>query len=263
MEPDVRGVTVVPGAPGHQVSLHRAALVAAARARRGEVVSLVGAHGVELARAVDGPDTATVNPPVWRLEVGTPAPRRVALLDRDGTVIADRHYLADPGGVALLPGAVEGLRALSREGIRLVILTNQSGVARGLITASQLAAVHDRLVTLLAAEGITLGGIFVCPHAPTSGCACRKPADGLAREAAGRLGFRLEESVVVGDKPTDLELGHRLGVPAILVGTGEGAATLQSGAARADYSVNDLSGLAELLTHPAGLPVPVRARGGF
>lgn len=257
-----QGVTVVPGALGDPGSLHRAALVAAARAHRGEVVSLVGARGVELARAVDGPETAIVNPPGWRLEMGTPAPRRVALLDRDGTVIEDRHYLADPGGVSLLPGAVEGLRALSRERIQLVLLTNQSGVARGMVTAAQLAAVHDRLVALLAAAGITLGGIFSCPHPPDGGCACRKPADGLAREAAGRLGFRLEESVVVGDKASDLELGHRLGVPAILAGTGEGPATLQSGAVGADYWIDDLSAMPGLLAHPAGLPVPIRAGSG-
>lgn len=262
MEPDVRGVTVVPGAPGHQASLHQAALVAAARAHRGTVVSLVGADGAELARAVDGPGTAIVDPPGWRLVMGAPTPRRVALLDRDGTVIEDRHYLSEPEGVSFLPGAVEGLRALAVAGIGMVILTNQSGVARGLITASQLASVHDRLVTLLAAERIALGGIFACPHAPDAACPCRKPADGLARDAAGRLGFRLEESVVVGDKPTDLELGHRLGVPAILVGTGEGLSTLQSGAVGADYWIDDLSGLPGLLTHSAGLPVPVRAGDG-
>ena len=198
----------------------------------------------------------------WRLDVGVPAPRRVALLDRDGTVIEDRHYLADASGVSLLPGALEGLRALSAAGIMLVILTNQSGVARGRITPAQLDAVHDRLHALLSAGGVTLAGIFSCPHAPGEGCACRKPADGLSRQAAGQLGFRLTESVVVGDKPSDLELGHRLGVPAILVGTGAGPATLQSGAAGADYLVDDLSGLAGLLTHPAGLPVPVRVDGG-
>ncbi len=256
------GVVVVAGKPGPSPLLHRHALVAAARAHPGAVVSLVGAGGVEVARAVAGLAPSVTGSVAWRLEVGVPAPRRVALLDRDGTVIEDRHYLAEASGVSLLPGALDGLRALSAAGIVLVILTNQSGVARGRITPAQLASVHDRLQTLLRAGGVHLSGIFSCPHAPDEGCACRKPADGLSRQAADQLGFRLAESVVVGDKPSDLALGHRLGVPAILVGTGEGPATLQSGAVAADYLVNDLSDLAGLLTHPAGLPVPVRVAGG-
>jgi histidinol-phosphate phosphatase family protein len=245
--------------PGTGVaSMHRAALVAAARAHSGEVVSLVGAGGHELARAGEGVRFMAQVTPAWRLDSMAPAPRSVALLDRDGTVIEDRHYLADPDGVSLLPGAVAGLQALSAHGVQAVVLTNQSGVARGRITPAQLSAVHDRFQALLGMAGVSLAGIFTCPHGPDDGCPCRKPADGLAREAAGRLGFRLAEAVVVGDKPTDLELGHRLGVPAILVGTGEGPATLQAGAVQADYVVDDLSGLAGLLSHPAGLPVPAR-----
>jgi len=218
------------------------------------------AGGVEMARAVVG--TPTAGPPAWRLEFVPRASRRVVLLDRDGTIIEDRHYLADPQGVTLLPGAMEGLRALSAAGIRAAVLTNQSGVARGRITAAQLAAVHQRLGAVLEAGGVRLAGIFSCPHAPDAGCGCRKPAEGLARQAAETLGFALSEAAVVGDKASDLELGHRLGVPAILVRTGEGLATLQSGAASADYLVDDLTEVARLLTHPAGLPVPARVHPG-
>jgi D-glycero-D-manno-heptose 1,7-bisphosphate phosphatase len=255
------GVTLVEHQVAGAPEVHRPALEAAAMAHTGHVVALT-AGGVELARAVVGSPSAPAGPPAWRLEFSPRASRRMVLLDRDGTLIEDRHYLADPQGVRLLPGALEGLRALSAAGIRAAVLTNQSGVARGRITPAQLAAVHDRLSALLGAGGVSLAGIFSCLHAPDAGCACRKPAEGLARQAADALGFALPEAVVVGDKASDLELGHRLGVPAILVRTGEGPATLQSGVVSADYLVDDLTGVARLLTHPAGLPVPARVHAG-
>lgn len=237
---------------------HLAALVAAARAHPGAVVALISGSE-EVARAVDGPPASVRHPPGWRIDVG-PSNRRVALLDRDGTLIEDRPYLADPDQVRLLPGVLEGMRALSAHGVRAAVLTNQSGVARGLIGEAQLAAVHERLIALLDDGGAPLEGIFSCPHAPEAGCKCRKPAVGLAHQAAQALGLELSESVVVGDKGSDLELGHRLGVPAILVSTGEGPATLATGTPVADYLVDDLVALAGLLAHPAGLPVPAPVR---
>jgi len=259
---DAGGITVlvdpVAGAP----TVHRAALEAAALAHPGAVVAIIAAGGVELARAVYGPAAAVADPPAWRLETPVPAPRRVALLDRDGTVIEDRHYLADPAGVTLLPGAVAGLRSLVQHGVLPVILTNQSGIGRGLVRPEQLEAIHRRLEEVLAEAGIILGGIFSCPHLPEAGCACRKPSAGLARRAAAELGFEIADAVVVGDKSSDLELGHRLGIPAVLVGTGAGMDTLRSRAVAADYLVDDLTSLAALLVHPAGLPVPVPAARG-
>lgn len=263
-------VTVVERVGGTDPSAHLAALTAAARAHPGQVITLTGAAGRELARAVDGPPASVADAPAWRIETGpagtgptgSHAIRRVALLDRDGTVIEDRHYLADPAGVSLLPGAVAGLRALRVQGVLPVILTNQSGVGRGTIGPDQLQAIHRRLEQRLAEDGITLGGIFSCPHRPEDGCQCRKPAPGLAHRAAAELEFAVADAVVVGDKGSDLELGHRLGVPAILVRTGEGMETLRSGAVTADYLVDDLVGAAGLLSHPAGLPVPVRADPG-
>ncbi len=261
MGTEAGGVTLVEHQMAGAPELHRPALEAAAQAHPGLVVALTSG-GVEMARAVAGSPPVPSGPPAWRLEFVPRACRRMVLLDRDGTLIEDRHYLADPQGVTLLPGAMEGLRTMSAAGIRAVVLTNQSGVARGWITPAQLAAVHHRLTALLEAGGVRLAGIFSCPHGPDAGCACRKPAEGLARQAADALGFALPEAVVVGDKASDLELGHRLGVPAILVRTGEGLATLQSGAAAADYLVDDLAGVARLLTHPAGLPVPARVHTG-
>jgi len=193
--------------------------------------------------------------PAGTLRVLAPGRPRWALLDRDGTIIEDRHYLADPEGVTLLPGAAAGLRQLAAAGIQLAVVTNQSGLARGRITPEALAAVHRRMTDLLRAEEVTLAGIWVCPHGPDEGCACRKPGEALAHQAAQQLGLDLGTAVVVGDKPADLGLARNLGVPAFLVGTGEGAATLGAQPAPADYAVEDLAAFARVCCHPAGVGV--------
>jgi D-glycero-D-manno-heptose 1,7-bisphosphate phosphatase len=186
---------------------------------------------------------------------GTP-PFGTALLDRDGTIIEDRDYLADPEGVSLLPGAVAGLQSFAAHGVRLVVLTNQSGVGSGRISLAQLDMVHDRLRDLLAREGVTLDGIYSCIHPSDAGCACRKPAVGLVQQAVAELGFRLDQAVVAGDKPADLALARGLGVPAFLVATGSGLTTLTERTIQADYVVDGLDELARICLHPAGLAVP-------
>ena len=141
----------------------------------------------------------------------------------------DRHFLADPAGVMLLPGAVTGLKALAAGGFRLVVLTNQSGVGRGRFGMDSVTRVNARLSQLLSAAGVTLDGIYVCPHAPEAECGCRKPGTGLATAAARELGLDLTQAIVVGDRAADLGLARRLGVPGFLVTTGQGQATLESG----------------------------------
>lgn len=180
------------------------------------------------------------------------------LLDRDGTILEDRRYLADPDGVVLLPGAAEGLRRLQAAGIRLVVVSNQSGVARGLISPAALAQVQERFRSVLAAEGVTLAGSYHCPHHPDAGCDCRKPRDGLARRAAAELGLDLFHCLVVGDKPADIGLARRLGAPAVLVTTGQGAATLAAGTAVPDFVVAGLDGLAGLCCDSAGVARPTQ-----
>ena len=178
-------------------------------------------------------------------------PRGAALLDRDGTLIVERDYLADPEGVELLPGAAEGLRRMRGLGLALVVVTNQSGVGRGYFSETTLRAVHERMESLLAREGVRLDGIYYCPHAPDDGCDCRKPATGLADRAARELGFALHRSAVVGDKGSDVALARALGVPAVLVGTGYGqrelAAGVQADAVAADL-VEAATALERLLT---------------
>ena len=121
--------------------------------------------------------------------------RAVVFLDRDGTVIEDLGYPREPERISLLPGAAEALRAFARAGLALVVVSNQSGIARGLVTGAEAQAVHERFVELLADEGVALDGAYYCPHGPDDGCECRKPAPGLllagrrrARPRPGGLG---------------------------------------------------------------------------
>jgi D-glycero-D-manno-heptose 1,7-bisphosphate phosphatase len=172
---------------------------------------------------------------------------RAALLDRDGTLILERHYLSDPEGVELLPGAAEGLRRLRSLGFALVVVTNQSGLARGLFDAERLAQIHARLTFLLKQEGVILDGIYVCPHLPTDGCWCRKPRPGLVERAAARHGFDPAASIVIGDKACDVELGRAVGARSILVRTGYGAEVAHTVNASRVAVVDDLLGVAALL----------------
>lgn len=136
--------------------------------------------------------------------------RRALFLDRDGTLIVDVGYPRDPDAVALVEGAADALRALQRDWA-LVVVSNQSGIGRGMITEQQAAAVHERFVARFAAAGVQFAGFYYCPHAPDAGCACRKPAPGLLRDATAELGLDLARSVMVGDKASDVEAGRASG----------------------------------------------------
>ena len=150
--------------------------------------------------------------------------RAAAFLDRDGTIIRDADYLADPEGVELLPGTVEGMRRLAAAGFALVIVTNQSGIARGLYTESDFHAVQERLEQMLRGEGVILDAVFHCPHHPdfTGECDCRKPQLGMYRAAAARLHIDLAASVYIGDRLKDVEPALATGGRGFLVLTGYG-----------------------------------------
>jgi D-glycero-D-manno-heptose 1,7-bisphosphate phosphatase len=142
---------------------------------------------------------------------------RHLLLDRDGTIIHNRHYLADPNGIEFLPGALAGLARLRDLGFDFVLVTNQSGVGRGYFSEERLGEIHDRLEALLGAAGIRLAGIYYCPHAPEFDCDCRKPRTGMVLRAARELGFSPVDSVMIGDSVADIQLAHNLGIPGIFV----------------------------------------------
>jgi histidinol-phosphate phosphatase family protein len=143
------------------------------------------------------------------------ARRPAAFLDRDGTLIHDAHYLRDPALVQLIDGVPDALKQLAAAGYALIVITNQSGIARGLLTESDYDAVRARLDALLAAEGITLTDSLHCPHEPTvSGpCECRKPGTLLYRRAAETHAIDFTRSIFIGDRWRDvapaLELGGR------------------------------------------------------
>ena len=145
---------------------------------------------------------------------------QVIVLDRDGTIVVDRHYLDDPLGLEFEPNAAEGLRRLYQRGHRLVVVTNQSGIGRGMFSLGRLAEIHARLNAMLNSAGVRLAGIYFCPHLPEDGCACRKPGPGLMMQAAADLGFDPTKAVVIGDKMSDVEFGARVGASTILIARG-------------------------------------------
>jgi len=145
--------------------------------------------------------------------------RAAAFLDRDGTIIADEHYLGDPARVALLPGAAEAIRILAAAGIPSVVCSNQSGIARGMVTLEQHRAVRLRLAQLLHDEGAPLLDSFFCPHHEefTGPCACRKPGTLMFEQAAALHRLDLGRSLFVGDKYRDVAPAAALGGAGYLV----------------------------------------------
>ncbi len=169
-----------------------------------------------------------------------PALRGVVFFDRDGTLIADEHYLSDPERVRLRPGAAAAVRAVHDAGLAAVVVTNQSGIARGMFTEADYEAVRARLDALLAAEGARLDLSVHCSHGPDTvpACDCRKPAPGLFQRAADRLGLDLARAGGIGDRVRDLAPVVALGGVGVLVPSpATPAAELER--ALAEYAVAD------------------------
>ena len=145
------------------------------------------------------------------------------LLDRDGTLIEERHYLSDPALVALIPGVAAPMRRLGGLGCGFYLASNQSGIGRGLFSEDAYRRVHARLVELLQAEGIVLGGAAHCPHSPEDKCECRKPLTGLWRKLAAAFDLSADKTVMIGDKVADIRFGQAIGcAETVLVMTGHG-----------------------------------------
>lgn len=151
---------------------------------------------------------------------------KAVFLDRDGTIIEDRGYVRDPDDVALLPGAAEAIRKLADAGNLIVVVSNQSGVARGLFDEAALDRVHQRMEELLREHHAPLHGVYYCPYLDGPEAVVdtyrqkselRKPGDGMLRQAAQELDIDLAKSWMIGDSPTDVQAGASAGCQTILI----------------------------------------------
>lgn len=152
------------------------------------------------------------------------APRAAVFLDRDGVLVQDVHYLRTPTQLRVLPGAAEALRAL-QEHFAIVVVTNQSGIARALLGEDDLAAIHAELARRLAADGAVVDALYTCPHLPegavpaySAACECRKPKPGMLLRASRDWRLDLNGSFMIGDAPRDVAAGRAAGVRSILIG---------------------------------------------
>jgi D,D-heptose 1,7-bisphosphate phosphatase len=136
---------------------------------------------------------------------------KAVFFDRDNTIIEDIPYNGDPRRVTLLPGAIEVMRYCRLLGYEIIIVTNQSGVGRGYITEKEMHAVNSKVVNLFYDEGIVINGIYNCIHAPEEKCTCRKPHSGLLLKAAEDFDISLEDSIMIGDKISDVLAGQNAG----------------------------------------------------
>ncbi|MDQ7052015.1 MAG: HAD family hydrolase [candidate division KSB1 bacterium] len=176
----------------------------------------------------------------------------LVLLDRDGTVIKEKVYLADPDGVELVSGAIDGLKRLQEAGAVLVIISNQSGVGRGYFSEQDVEAVNGRMVEMLEKAGVRIHGVYYCPHAPEDGCDCRKPEIGLLKQAERDTGLPLSSAFMIGDKAVDVEAGQRAGCRTILVLTGYGKEMRDR--CDPDFVAEDLRAAAEWIVAQRPLP---------
>lgn len=157
---------------------------------------------------------------------------RIIFLDRDGTINLDTGYISDPKSIQLLDGTIEGLSQLQHHGFMLAIVTNQSGVGRGLFSLDTARKVNQAVIDLLSRQGIEIAAAAACFHAPHEECDCRKPAPALAIEIAAALRAPLRNSVVIGDKPSDIGLAIAIGARSILIGSEESSDFGQTATAR-------------------------------
>lgn len=162
---------------------------------------------------------------------------RAVFLDRDGTMAPDVHYCSRPEDFELFPNTAKAVRLLNEHGFKVIVITNQSGVARGYFTEKTLAEIHEKMKRELAKEGAWVDAIYYCPHHPDDNCDCRKPKPRLILQAAKDLDIDLQRSFVVGDLQMDIALGKAVGCPAILI---RDEAVLDSANAEADLIAPDL-----------------------
>jgi histidinol-phosphate phosphatase family protein len=173
--------------------------------------------------------------------------QKAVFLDRDGVILEERGYLAKPDEVTLLDGAAEAIRMMAGLGLKVVVVTNQSGIGRGFFDANDYKKVRERMNTLLAQQGAKVDAEYNCPHAPWEECACRKPLPGLVQTAASELALDVAGSFVVGDKRSDMELARAVKARSVLVRTGYGKETEKDSDGTWDVAVDNISEAAEVI----------------
>lgn len=165
--------------------------------------------------------------------IGNRQSGRAIFIDRDGTLNEDIGYVSSPAQLLLYPWAAEAVRLINNLGFKAIVITNQSGIARGMYTEDDLNKIHSRMFEELAREGARIDAVYYCPHHPEVGdaryrvvCNCRKPQVGMVNAALGEHNIDLASSFVIGDKASDIELARNVGASSALVMTGYGRETL-------------------------------------
>jgi D-glycero-D-manno-heptose 1,7-bisphosphate phosphatase len=177
-----------------------------------------------------------VTPPP--LTAWQPQRKRAIILDRDGTIVRDHHYLDDPRLLQFLPGAAAALRQFRERGHPIIIVTNQSGVGRGRLTLERMHEINERFVQMVEEIGAGVDRLYSCPHKPEDDCECRKPKTKLVLDGAAAVGFEPAHSVVIGDKSSDIALGRNLQAVTMLV-SNDGRA-YDADWVKPDYVIRDL-----------------------
>jgi D-glycero-D-manno-heptose 1,7-bisphosphate phosphatase len=178
---------------------------------------------------------------------------KLIILDRDGVINFDSdQFIKSPDEWKPIPGSLEAIARLTREGWRVVVATNQSGLARGLFEMATLNAIHAKMHKAVSQAGGRIEAVFYCPHAADMNCACRKPKPGLFDEIAARYGRDLADVPSVGDSLRDLQAAASVGARPLLVRTGKGEKTLAAGGIPDNTPVfSDLSEAVEYLLKAA------------
>jgi histidinol-phosphate phosphatase family protein len=180
---------------------------------------------------------------------------KAVFIDRDGTLVHERHYLRRVRDLRLFADAVLALKKLKQAGFKIILVTNQSGIGRGYLTEKKLLQIHAVLEKRLAAAGVALDAIYYCPHHPDAVCGCRKPKLGMVEQARKRFHLDLKRSFTIGDHTGDVNLGQAMGGTAIFVLTGHGREEypkLKAKGAKPDYIAKNLLSAARYITAHTG-----------
>lgn len=172
---------------------------------------------------------------------------RLVLIDRDGTINVERHYLSSPDQIELFSESAEAIKLLKDLGLPVVVVTNQSAIGRGYFDEARLEEIHERLHQVLKDAGASVDSVYFCPHTPDDLCECRKPLTEMANKAARDFGAELSKSFVIGDNVCDIELGKNIGATTFLVRTGYGKRTETEKLTEPDYVVENLLEAANLI----------------